>query len=225
MNIRSRFASVVFDADSTLAAIEGIDWLGALRGEGVGQAIRELTESAMAGELPLEQVYAARLEIIKPTRSEVQQLSAAYIATIEPGAAALIATLQAANVHLSIVSGGLRDALLPMAAVLGVPEASVYAVELMFDDAGQYVSLAPSQLLSQQDGKPRVVRALNLRRASVMIGDGSTDALVQGHTDTFYAYTGVVRRPVVVAMADAEACSFAELAALMLVRDVQTIQS
>ena len=220
MSIRSRFASVVFDADSTLAAIEGIDWLGALRGEHVGREIRELTDRAMSGELPLEQVYAARLAAIKPTQHEIAQLGAAYIAAIEPGAEALIATLQAAEVNVVIVSGGLREALLPMAALFGVPASSVFAVDLVFDAAGNYVSLRPSQPLSQQDGKPRVVRALNLARPSVMIGDGSTDALVQGHTDKFYAYTGVARRPVVVAMADAEAQNFTELGALLLRHDV-----
>ena len=223
--MRSHFASVVFDADSTLAAIEGIDWLGALRGESVGQVIRELTDSAMAGQLPLEQVYAARLEAIKPTRSEIEQLSAAYIASIEPGATALIATLQAAGVNVAIVSGGLRDALLPMAELLGVPASSVFAVDLEFDDGGRYVSLRSSQRLSQQDGKPRVVRALYLPGPSVMIGDGSTDALVRGHTDKFYAYSGVVRRPVIVATADAEARSFAELGALLLARDVSSARA
>lgn len=219
MTIRSRFASVVFDADSTLSAIEGIDWLGALRGERVGQVIRDLTDRAMMGELPLEQVYAARLDAIKPTRAEIERLSAAYIEAIEPGAAALIAMLQVAGAHVVIVSGGLRDALLPMAAVLGVPASSVMAVDLLFDEVGNYVSLRSAQPLSEQDGKPRVVQALKLARPSVMIGDGSTDALVKGHTDMFYAYTGVVRRSVIVAMADAEAQTFGELGALLLEHD------
>ena len=44
-----------------------------------------------------------------------------------------------------------------------------------------------------------------------MIGDGSTDAAVRGLADEFIAYTGVVRRPNIVAVADAEATDFAEL--------------
>ena len=54
------FSTVIFDADSTLAAIEGIDWLGALRGADVGLAVQQLTDRAMMGELALEDVYSAR---------------------------------------------------------------------------------------------------------------------------------------------------------------------
>ena len=209
------FATVVFDADSTLASIEGIDWLGTLRGAEVGTAITRLTDQAMAGELALENVYAARLDIIKPTREEIARLSAAYVAAVEPGAALLIAELQAKHVRVLIVSGGLRAALLSLAEFLGVMPADVHAVELLHDDAGRYLSLAPNQLLTLQDGKPKVVRALALPRPSAMVGDGSTDAAARDETDAFFAYTGVARRSQVVAAANAEARNFAELRRLL----------
>lgn len=211
----ARFASVIFDADSTLASIEGIDWLGAQRAANVSNSIQQLTDRAMAGEIALEEVYAARLEVIKPTRDELTALSAAYIAAIEPGAAQLLSELHAADVVVHVISGGLRDALLPMTARLGIVPTHVHAVDIEFDADGQYVSLAPSQLLSTQDGKPRLVRRLSLPRTSVMIGDGSTDAAVRGEVDAFFAYTAVARRPLVVAAADAEARSFPELRALL----------
>ena len=211
-----RFASVVFDADSTLASIEGIDWLGAQRGTIVGWEIQQLTDRAMSGELALEQVYAARLDVIKPTRDEIIALGGAYVAAVEQGAAQLIAELQASGVRVEIVSGGLRDALLPLADHLAVSRDAVHAVELLHDASGNYLSLAPSQPLSRQDGKPRVVRGLALPRRSAIVGDGSTDAAVRGETDAFFAYTAVARRPIVVALADAEAQNFAELRALLL---------
>jgi hypothetical protein len=48
-----------------------------------------------------------------------------------------------------------------------------------------------------------------------MIGDGSTDAAVRGVVTEFIAYTGVARRENVVAVADAEADSFAALYPLL----------
>ncbi|MEO7362815.1 MAG: HAD-IB family phosphatase [Gemmatimonadaceae bacterium] len=213
--VRPRFASVVFDADSTLASIEGIDWLGAQRGDDAGREIQQLTDRAMSGELALERVYAARLDFIKPTRDEIAMLGAVYVAAVEDGAAQLVGELQRAGVRVEIVSGGLREALLPLADHLGIPRDSVHAVELAFDARGVFESLAPAQWLSQQDGKPRVVHNLALPRRSAMIGDGSTDAAVRGVTDVFFAYTAVARRPLVVAEADAEASSFAELRVLL----------
>ncbi len=212
---RPRFAAVVFDADSTLASIEGVDWLGARRGDNLGRIVENLTTRAMAGELPLDHVYTLRLNAIRPTRAEIALLSDAYIAAIEPGARELITQLQRAHVKLVIVSGGLRAALLPLAQKLGLAESDVHAVELMFDDNGNYVSLANGPLLAQQLGKPVVVRGLCLPHPSVMIGDGSTDAAVRGDTDEFIAYTRVVRRERVVAAADAEARNFDELSALL----------
>lgn len=212
---RPRFATVIFDADSTLAAIEGIDWLGALRGADVGLAVQQLTDRAMNGELSLQDVYGARLDIIKPTSDEIRKLGAVYVREIEPGAASLIRELQRANVRVVIVSGGLRAALLPLAELLSVTEDNVFAVDLLHDAEGEYVSLAPDQPLSRQDGKPRVVKGLALPSGSAMIGDGSTDAAVRGITDKFFAYTRVARRPSVVAVADAEARDFSELRTLL----------
>lgn len=212
---QSRFSTVIFDADSTLAAIEGIDWLGALRGAEVGLAVQQLTDRAMNGELSLEDVYGARLDVIKPTVDEIRRLSRAYIEAIEPGAHDVITELRNAGVRVVIVSGGLRTALLPLAALFAVPTDEVFAVELVHDAEGQYVSLAPDQPLSRQDGKPRVVKDLALAAGSAMVGDGSTDAAVRGVTDQFFAYTRVARRPPVVAVADAEARDFSELRSLL----------
>ncbi|MDQ6611855.1 MAG: HAD-IB family phosphatase, partial [Gemmatimonadota bacterium] len=187
---KPRFASVIFDADSTLASIEGIDWLGALRGDDVGNVVQQLTTRAMVGELPLENVYELRLDTIRPTRNEISALGQAYVDAITAGAVQLLAELKNANVQIAIVSGGLRDALLPLARELGLAAADVFAVELGFDDHGRYVSLPPSQLLAAQLGKVAVVRGLSLPRPSVMVGDGSTDAAVRVATDAFIAYTG-----------------------------------
>ncbi|MBI4545890.1 MAG: hypothetical protein HY703_11890, partial [Gemmatimonadetes bacterium] len=65
-----RFGAVLFDCDSTLSAIEGVEELAAAhRAEVVA-----LTESAMRGQVPLEQVYARRLELARPTRERVAEL-------------------------------------------------------------------------------------------------------------------------------------------------------
>ena len=98
---------------------------------------------------------------------------------------------------------------------MGIPASRVHAVSILFDDNGHYVSLAGEQLLTTQRGKPAVLHQLALPRPLVMVGDGATDAAVRGVADAFIAYTGVVRRPTVVAVADAEAVDFAALHALL----------
>ncbi len=210
-----RFKTVVFDVDSTLAALEGIDWLATLRGPDVAKHSEELTARAMAGELPIEAVYTTRLERIRPTAQELLLLAHAYQEAAEPGARELIAELQQARVHVHLLSGGLRASIIPFALHLGVPIDRVHAVSLAQDDDGTFSKLDGDQPLATQQGKPLTVQRLQLRGPVAMVGDGSTDAAVRGVVDNFYAYTGVARREKVVAVADAEAKSFEELHALL----------
>lgn len=210
-----RFKTVVFDVDSTLADIEGIDWLAALRGPEIALESEQLTAQAMAGELPIEAVYTRRLERIRPTAAELLSLADAYQQAMQPGVRELVERLHAASVHVHLLSGGLRPSIMPLALHIGVPANRVHAVSLTQDTDGTFSLLDGDQPLATQRGKPLVVQQLQLRTPTVMIGDGSTDAAVRGVVDTFIAYTGVARREKVVAVADAEADSFDALYPLL----------
>lgn len=206
-----RFKTVVFDVDSTLAAIEGIDWLAQLRGPEVAAESAALTEQAMNGELPIDAVYTRRLERIRPTAGELLSLADAYNKAMQPGVVELINALHSARVHVHLLSGGLRPSIMPMAIRLGIQGHRVHAVSLARDVDGTFSKLDGDQPLATQRGKPLVVQQLALRKPIAMIGDGSTDAAVRGVVDEFIAYTGVARREAVVKVADHEAKSFQEL--------------
>ena len=209
--------SIVLDADSTLCGIEGIDWLATLRPAAVADEIARLTREAMDGALALEDVYGARLEAVAPTRAEVESLAAAYLATIAPGAAEFVRAMQAASARVLIVSGGLRDALLPLARSIGIHDGDVHAVDISFDAAGRYADFDRASPLTRSRGKATCVRAAELARPVVAVGDGSTDVEIrsEGACDSFIAFTGFVRRAEVVAAADAECASFGELHELL----------
>src|SRR3954468_8928558 len=114
MSSSARFASVVLDVDSTVAGIEGIDWLAALRGAEVATQCADLTRQAMDGTIPLEAVYGERLRLIAPTAAEIERLSEAYVSSIAEGCAEAISDMQAAGVRVLLISGGLRQALMPL---------------------------------------------------------------------------------------------------------------
>ena len=65
---------IVFDCDSTLSSIEGIDEFACMAGEKVQRQIKEMTNAAMEGVLPLESIFSKRLEIIQPTLEQVNQI-------------------------------------------------------------------------------------------------------------------------------------------------------
>lgn len=209
-----RFRSVVFDADSTLAGIEGVDWLAGTRGADVLRDVAELTRRAMEGDVPLEEVYALRLARIAPIRKELEALGRAYVEAAAKGAREAIAALTAAGTQVHVVSGGIRRALLPLAAHLGVPGAHVHAVPLLLDGDGCYVGVGASPL-SGSGGKAVVVASLGLERPAAAVGDGITDLEMRPWVDAFVAFTGFARRAAVVAGADHEATDFAGLLAWM----------
>ena len=211
----AKYASVILDVDSTLSRIEGIEWLAALRGPDVLRDIREVTERAMQGTIPLGRIFAERLARIRPTRAEIESLGRAYVEGMTPGASELCRRLRDGGVHAVIVSGGLREAILPLAATLGIPADDVHAVGIRFDERGEYVSFDESSPLARNGGKPEVVRALDLAHPRLAIGDGSTDLELRTSdppaVDTFVAFTGVARRAPVVAAADHVVSSLTDL--------------
>ena len=213
----SRFRSVAFDLDSTLSALEGIDWLAARRSSAVAAEVAELTRKAMDGELPIDELYGRRLEIVRPTRDEISALGAAYVDAAVPGARSVVGRFRAAGIRLVIVSGGLREAILPFAVSLGFAPADVHAVGIRHDLEGNYAGWETTSPLATPTGKGTVLRALALPTPLLGVGDGTTDLAMRDAGAEVAAFTGVVSRENVVRQADHAAATFDDLSALVLV--------
>jgi len=211
-----RFASVVIDVDSTLSRIEGIEWLAKRCSPEVQASIEKTTTAAMSGAIPLEKVYGERLAMVKPTRAEVRALGEAYIEGISPGAREAIATLQQHGVQVAVVSGGLLDAILPLAEYVGVPPELTRAVALSYDDDGVYRDYDRESPVARRGGKPIVVRDLALPSPTLALGDGITDAELAPVVDMFVAFTGVVCHEAVMRAAASSIANFSELPPLVL---------
>ena len=211
-----RFASVVLDVDSTLSGIEGIDWLATLRGPEVSAAVADLTDRAMRGAIALDAVFGERLALVRPSRREVAALTAAYEACVAPGAADAVRLLRAAGVRVVAVSGGLREAVAPFVASLGVPDADVHAVAVTFDAAGEFAGFDEGSPLATAVGKRTLVESLDLPAPVLAVGDGATDLAIRPVVAAFGAFTGFVKRDAVVAGADYLIPDFSHLLDLVL---------
>ncbi len=224
----AQFASLVLDVDSTLSRIEGIEWLAQRRGPGVARTVGEMTERAMSGAIPLDAVYGQRLALVRPARADIDALASAYVDGIMPGARRALEAVHRQGVRVVLVSGGVRQAILPLASAVGVDERDVHAVPLEFAPDGTYVGFDAGSPLARRGGKPVVVAALGLPRAVLALGDGNTDAELktavpggQQVVDAFAAFVGVARRPAVVAVADYVVARFDQLPPIVLGTAVQ----
>lgn len=210
------FASVILDVDSTLCGIEGIDWLAGRRGAEVGREVTLLTDRAMRGEIALDSVYGARLELVRPGLADIVALSEAYIAALAPGARPAIERLQDAGRRVVLISGGIREAILPVASLIGIPSRDVHAVSVALNAADAYAGFESDSPLATSEGKRAVARRLALPPRVVAVGDGATDLAMRPAVDAFAAFTGFVRRDAVVSGADHVLESFDQLLELVL---------
>src|SRR5436190_19186134 len=105
MSFKARYATVILDVDSTVAGIEGIDWLAALRTPDIASEIAELTFQTMGGALPVETVYAERLRLVAPRAEEIEALGRAYVQALAPECRDSVVTLRAAGVRVVLISG------------------------------------------------------------------------------------------------------------------------
>lgn len=200
------FRVTLFDCDSTLSAVEGIDELAGRPDD--QREIAALTESAMAGHIPLEDVYGRRLSILSPTRAEIRNVKAKYKAQAVPDAQAVIAALDHTGAETWVISGGLFEPVAEFATWLGIHPDRVRAVETHFDplegdwwhgrNDPRYADHDKGHLTTTV-GKAEVIRdAVSNGGRRVLIGDGVSDLAAATEVDLFVAYAGVVARPPVV---------------------------
>lgn len=186
---------LIFDCDSTLSSIEGIDELGRLRGPEIFKRVEDMTNEAMDGKIPVEAVFGRRLEIILPEAQHVAQIGQRYIDTIEPDAKRVIDEARAAGWTVLILSGGFRQAIRPLADHLGI--ARVEAVDLFFDANGRYQRFDETYPTTRSGGKPEVVNQLRRELSPsciVMVGDGVSDLETKPVVDLFVGFGRYVAR-------------------------------
>lgn len=199
---RPEFAAVCFDCDGTLTRIEGIDELA--RRSGRDAEIAPLTTAAMDGRLLIEDVYAKRLEIVRPDREALEWLGKRYLEELVDGAGETVAALHRLGKPVYVVSGGLLQPVTKLAEALGIAPDNVRAVEVHLDGAGRYHGFDTNSPLVRSDGKAEICRALTTRHGPVaLVGDGVTDLAAQSSGAYVVGFGGVAHRNVMVEGADA----------------------
>ncbi len=193
--------------------IEGIDVLA--RGN---PEIAKLTEAAMNGDISVDQVYGKRLEIIRPSRADVEALGRRYLQSLVDGAPEAIDRLRDAGAQIHLVTAGIAQAIGPLASKLGLSGRAVHAVALQFDDRGAYAGFDHHSPLTRSGGKELVVRDVRARSKgkAAFVGDGVTDLETKPAVDLFIGFGGVHVRPRVKENAEVYATRFGDVVSHLL---------
>lgn len=216
-------ATLVFDFDSTLIANETLDILAELvcserREVGhtdadlahIPKEIAAITDMGMNGEIDLRESFARRFALLQPTRAQIAKLADMLATQLAPSVAANIEFFKTHAEQIYVVSGSFRESVLPTTRMLGIADNHVFGNVILYDEHDVAVGVDPRIPTSHSGGKADVIAAIrattpNLALPILMIGDGMSDANAKKPgvaADLFFAYTEVVSRPAVVALAD-----------------------
>lgn len=186
-----KFKTVIFDFDSTLVTIEGINELARLKGN--YREVAALTQQTMDGNIPFNQVFYRRLQLINPALEDLEAIADLYLTHITPGAQTLIQTLLQQKIEIFCITGGYLQAIAKTAAILGLDSDHVFAISLAPDQQGFYTKVAANELLVNHDGKMQMIQKLKPKRKIAFVGDGHTDAQTIPVVDRFIGYAGVTQ--------------------------------
>lgn len=176
----------VFDFDSTLADAETIDTLAAACGQ--AEAVSDITEQAMAGELDFFEALTERAKLLKGLAySRVQAICQGL--PLMPGALDTVKTLKARGYTVVIFSGGFREATRHAAQQLGCD--ADFANFLHHKD-GQLTGKVGGEMMTTESKGDMLVRLQQLLGVSpaqtVAVGDGANDRAMFAHSHTRVAF-------------------------------------
>ncbi|MEK7605935.1 MAG: HAD-IB family phosphatase [Patescibacteria group bacterium] len=198
--MKAKFDVICFDVDSTLVTCEGVDWLA--KQKGVGEQVKRLTELAMTGKVPMEEVFCQKIDILKPSQKEMQALGEYYCSKLTKGALDVIKDLRKVGVEIFLVTGGFLPAILPLAAKLKIPPARVHANDVYTNKNGHYKGINRECSLTTSNGKAICAKNIAQGRKIAFVGDSVTDLATQPVVTTFIGFGGVVTRKKVKEEAD-----------------------
>ena len=209
----------IIDFDSTFTQVEALDILGeiSLKGdpkkEEKLQAIKDITDQGMEGNLTFRESLERRIDLLNATKPQINDLIASLKNKVSKSFQRNKEFFQDNANDIYIISNGFKDFILPIVAEYGIKEENVFANEFVYDENGSIVDFNRDNLLSKNNGKPETIKRLNLEGDIYVIGDGYTDYEIKasGVANKFYAFTENVNRPKVLAKADHVAPSLDEI--------------
>ncbi|WP_426845175.1 phosphoserine phosphatase SerB [Candidatus Planktophila dulcis] len=119
---------VVMDVDSTLIQQEVIELLA--RKAGAQEKVKEITDSAMRGELDFEASLKARLALLAGLPESVISEVQSEI-SLTPGARTLVKTLHQLGHSVAVVSGGFTQVIEPLIKELGIVHYRANTLEII----------------------------------------------------------------------------------------------
>lgn len=175
--------------------------------------IQELTDQSMDGELDFRSSLSGRLALIRAHRKDIERLVLRLKTMISESFKRNRDIITAHKDRVYIVSNGFIDFIRPIIEDYGLRGDHIFANEFIYDEDGFVSGFNTSNPLSESGGKPKVIKALDLKGDVYVIGDGYNDFEIKkaGYANKFYLFTENINREKVRENADHIAPSIDEI--------------
>lgn len=210
LNMKNQKKNYIFDFDSTLTKVEGLDVLCEItqannpNREEILQEIIKITNLGIDGEISFTQSLERRIKLLDANKSHLEELIVELKKHVSPSIKRNKSFFEDFSDDIYIISAGFKEFIIPIVAQYNIPASSVYANTFEFDADGNIIGFDRENPLSKHNGKIECLRNMNLEGEIQVIGDGYSDYVTReaGIADKFFAYTENVQREKTVENAD-----------------------
>tara|TARA_Y100000739_G_scaffold225669_1_gene231951 strand:+ start:556 stop:1221 length:666 start_codon:yes stop_codon:yes gene_type:complete len=192
----------VFDFDSTLTSVEGLDVLAeiSLRNnpdkDQVINKIQEITDLGIDGDISFSDSLSSRISLLNANKSQLSELIDLLKTKLSQSVADNKEFFTKYRDQIYVISCGFKEFIEPVVAELNIDPKRIFANTFEFDKDGFIIGFDKSNPLSKHDGKVSCLKSSGIQGEIQIIGDGYSDFVMrrEGVADKFFAYTENVSR-------------------------------
>ena len=192
----------VFDFDSTLTSVEGLDVLAdiSLRNNpdknNVINKIQEITDLGIDGDISFSDSLSTRIALLKANKYQLSELVDLLKTKLSESVKANKDFFSKYRDQIYVISCGFKEFIEPVVADLYIAPERIFANTFTFDENGTITGFDEKNPLSQHNGKVNCLKLSGIQGEIQIIGDGYSDFVMkrEGVADKFFAYTENVSR-------------------------------
>lgn len=208
----------IIDFDSTFTQVEALDELAMISLENhpdqkkIYQQIEDYTNLAMEGKISFRESLAGRVKLLNANKSHLDKLVIQLKKKVSRSFERNKEFFKKNEDTAWIVSGGFKEFITPVVTPYHIKKENIYANTFKFDDAGNIIGYDENNPLSEEEGKVKLLKELNIEGRIFGIGDGYSDFQLKesGLIEKFFAFTENISRKSVTEKADHITPSFDE---------------
>jgi len=197
----------IIDFDSTFIKVESLDELLEVSEPGNKlkiDEIKKITNEGMDGKISFSESLFRRINLLEATKDNIDKTVQKLRDKVSDSFVNNTDFLKENKNNIYIVSSGFHEIIDPIVLEYDILKKNIYANRFIFDKSDKIIGYDKSNPLSTSKGKVKILKNLELKGSTHVIGDGFTDFEIkkEGYADYFYLFTENIKRKSLIKNAD-----------------------